>query len=154
MFVIRWKHAAFVGFTVALLTVGGTTGNPVPAPKEPSPEEVAKLKALLKERVEVLQEALRITQAEYKAGRNTLENVHESWHELFKTELELCETPVERIAVHQKILAIAQEIEKMTQEQWDAGRNTKGALLRSKAARLDVEIGLLREQMKIKTGSK
>jgi outer membrane protein TolC len=154
MFVTRWKHAAFVGLTVALLAVGGAAGNPVPAPKEPSPEDVAKLKALLKERVDALTEAFKIKMEEYKAGVSPLHIVLEVGTELRKAELDLYEKPEERLDALKKNLKLLQMAEGESKTKFDAGRVTKAEVAMSKAARLEAEIALLREQMKVKTGSK
>jgi hypothetical protein len=140
---------------LATLFIGGAGyGNPVPQARGPSPEEVAKLKALCKERVDALWEAYRIRSEEYKPGRATLESVLEIAKELRKAELDLFEKPEERIAALEKNLEVLKTTEELTKQKFNDGRLSGSSVALSKAARLEAEIALHRERMKAKAPAK
>jgi outer membrane protein TolC len=143
-----------MALVATLLVAGAALGSPVPQAKGPSPEEMAELKALCKERVEALQEAYRVKWEEYKAGRATLQVVLELRKELGKAEVDLEEKPEDRITILGNNVKMLKEVEDATKEKFDGGRVTYGDVQMSKAARLEAEIALQRERMKAKAPPK
>jgi outer membrane protein TolC len=78
----------------------------------------------------------------------------EARRRLFKAELELCESDKERVAVHEKIVQLEKESEKVVEKRVEAGRVPTYELLAARVNRLEAEIALERAKAKLATDSK
>jgi hypothetical protein len=129
-----------------------------PKPKEdqrkglsdPSAEKQAtedsKIRKLLKERIATLKEMVREMEASKAVGRTGSDGVLKARIEVLRAELELAESQKERIAIHEKIVALAMEFEILAQESFKAQTLSTVDLLRAKANRLEAEIALERSK--------
>ena len=102
------------------------------------------LRRLLKERYNAAVGELHDRTKEFLAGRGTLEYLFDAHRRLTRAGLEVYEKPADRVALLQKNLDQAKEVEKVNQARFDAGRIASQDLHRSRYFRLDAEIELLR----------
>jgi hypothetical protein len=161
MFLTKLKWAALVllalgalGTGAGLLTRTSATppappGRAAGKPAAPVPEKTTKgdspeVKRLLKERRDVLKEAVEAGRKEYLAGRSTMPVAADLAHELLKAELELASESAERIAAHEAYYTVMRKLEAHAKVQYEAGRMTLLEYKRAQAARLGAEIGLRR----------
>jgi hypothetical protein len=155
-----WQQVMMVGFAVGVLVGGGPAAAQEPKPTAPGKVvadegEPAKVKALLKERLEVLREMEKALKNSYESfGTVPLERVLQASRKVIQAELELAETAAERVALREKAVAIAKEIEKILKTRHDAGTVPIYEYLEAKAARLEAEIALERERAKLKEAPK
>lgn len=111
----------------------------------------ADLKKLLIERRETLRQRVKALEARFQFGATSLAPFTRAMTDLLYAELELCETPAERIAVHQELVRNTKRLEAQVKALRDMGLRG-GAIeeyLAAKAARLTAEIGLLRERINV-----
>jgi RNA polymerase sigma factor (sigma-70 family) len=113
-----------------------------PAPGGASGE--SRVRALLKERLATLQEVLAETEKASRAAAVSPNVVLQAKLQVLKAELDLCESDKERVAVHEKMVAVARECERMIEQQYRAAMATHTDLLKAKASRLEAEIALER----------
>ena len=104
------------------------------------------VQALLRERRAVLQEAARIAEEVFQAGRIPLASVIESQRELARADLDLAATSQERIAIYRRLVEQSTALEKATESQYKAAQATQLDMLKSTAARLQAQIELARAQ--------
>jgi hypothetical protein len=112
-------------------------------------EDKARLKMLLPARRNALQKAIEAADAEYGAGTCTAELPLGVSRDLLQAELELWEDAAHRIAARERNLQQLKTLEDRVKEA-ERGRGKTGSTLdywQSKAARLDAEIGLVRERL-------
>jgi hypothetical protein len=108
------------------------------------PEE-DKVRALLQERLATLKQIAAETEQVYKrAGRLAWQDVVQAKLHAAKAELDLCETDKERVAVHERIVALAREIEVVVGVQVEAGKLPHFELLRARVSRLEAAVALER----------
>ena len=108
-----------------------------------------KLKELLKQRLATLREIAVLTKKAVAADPGVkIDELIVANQAVLQTELELCETDKDRIAVLVKSLAEAKDLEKLVEEWGKKGLVAPRDALKPKAARLRVEITL--EQIKAK----
>ena len=119
--------------------------------REPTRSELqTQLITLLKERRDVARQRVEVLQASFDAGVIQQEQLVNAHADLLRAELDLSQTKAERVAVHRKLVETLVGFEKVVKAMHEAGR-VGGHLkdvLSVKRARLDAEIGLVREQMK------
>jgi outer membrane protein TolC len=111
-------------------------------------EKDSKVKALLKEKLSALQELASQTRKGYQSGRITLTLALEVQKALLHAELELCQTPKERIAVVEKMVAAAKEYENLVAAKLKLGLASVTEALQARINRLETEIALEREKAK------
>ena len=127
---------------------------PLPMQKKDEQDEkrraamAAKMKELLKARLEAAREQVAARKKEFEAGRGTAEDALEAEANLLKAELGLAETKEERIKAYENYLATAKAVCELMKARFDAGRVPITDWKKAEFHRLDVEIELLREQMK------
>ncbi|MBA4066570.1 MAG: hypothetical protein C0501_23270 [Isosphaera sp.] len=111
-------------------------------PPKDKPGGNAKVRELQKERLALLRQVADWTTEAYKGGRFELLAVLEARREVIAAELELCETHKERLAVLEKAVELAKEIEKNTEKLVEARNAARAELLKARANRLQAEIEL------------
>jgi hypothetical protein len=155
----------FTGAGVSAGVLRGEAQNPTPSttsareaaqaekPGDPPPggkaDKEDKVRTLLKERLAVLKEMAAQVHERFKAGASSSAEVMRANQEVYKAELELCETPKERVAVLEKNLDATKVLEDHVAQLVKAGAVPTAELLRAKANRLEAEIALEREKAKV-----
>jgi hypothetical protein len=137
---------AWLAGVAGMVLAAWVAAAPVPQPKE----ESDKIKALLKERRDVLRNGVVARTQEYEAGRGTLNILLQVSRELLNAELELATTPAERFDINAGNFNAMRKIEKITKEGYDAGRVKAADYYAIRAARLKAEIELLRAGAKLR----
>ncbi|MBV9125249.1 MAG: hypothetical protein JO112_17980 [Planctomycetes bacterium] len=117
-------------------------------------EDAARIKTMLKERRDILQEIVNALHQQYLSGQVDEGRILLASRELFQAELDLCDSPAERVALYEKRVRTLKDYEKMSQERLKAGRISQADFLECKAQRLEGEIELERERIKAKPSSK
>ncbi|MBA4066904.1 MAG: hypothetical protein C0501_25000 [Isosphaera sp.] len=115
---------------------------PKDQPPKGRPGGDTKIKELQKERLALLRQIADQVVAANKGGQVPLATVLEAQREVIAAELELCGTNKERIAVLEKKVELAREIEKTTARGVEARTVSGTDLLKAQASRLDAEIEL------------
>ena len=103
-----------------------------------------KLKALLDEKVAVTQEAAAQATRAYQSGEATFAEVLEANQAVGNAQLDLCDTNAERVAVLERMLALARDYEKSVVERVKSGTSPASTTLKAKLNRLEIEITLER----------
>jgi hypothetical protein len=132
----KWVWPVALG---GALLAGWAVAAPVPEKKD-SPE----VKALLKERRDLLKTAVLARSQELAAGRGTLAPLLHVSRELLKAELELATTPAERVAAHESHFNAMRKAEEQVKRAYDVGLMKAADYHEMRAARLEAEIGLRR----------
>jgi hypothetical protein len=116
------------------------------AGSKPSAEHAAEIKKLLEARRDTLREEVEYRMSRLKIGLDDRGvDLLEAFGRLLQVELDLADKPADRIAAHKRQL----EAVKVIEETFKSMKSTRAEVnLETKAARLEAEIGLLREQMK------
>jgi hypothetical protein len=133
-------HARCLGAEIDLLR--DKTGG------KPSADQSAAIKKLLEARRDTLRGEVESRESRIKAGFEDPMNLIDPSRRLLQAELELTEKPADRITLHQKYVEIAKNTEETLKAAAKNGRIRDEPYLEAKAARLEAEIALLREQMK------
>jgi hypothetical protein len=107
-------------------------------------EGVPRLKALLKERLAALREIASAASEAFRSGRAPLVPLIEASQDVYRAELDLCDTDKERAAVLGRWLAEARGYERKAAELVKAGAAPATSALKTKVIRLEVEIALER----------
>ena len=148
MLTTRFRFTALLG-VLALLIIAGTLGKwTVASRAHAADENDSKLKALLKEKLAVAQEALAIVKKAHQNGDTSIEGVVEANQVVGKAQLDLCDTNAERVAVLERMLAQTKDFEKSVAELVKAAAGPKTSLLKARLNRLDVEVALERAKEK------
>jgi hypothetical protein len=120
----------------------------LPAVLENKPLEPAKgddeERKLLKERYNAALAELRARYQRFEAGNDTLDALFDAARRVLDSELELCGKAAERVAVREKYLELAREVEKIQQARVDAGRAGAQDLEQARYLRIDAQLQLLR----------
>jgi adenosylhomocysteine nucleosidase len=153
----KWPRPIVLG----VLALAWTVLSQAAPPDEPEEKVLALLKAkpldpakgddelrkLQKERYNTALKELQLRNALITAGRsNPLDGLFDAAGLLLEAELDLAETPAERVAVREKQVELLKEVEKTTRRYADTGsvRVTPADVERVRSARLAAEINLLR----------
>jgi hypothetical protein len=148
--VLSAVRAARIGDVVELELVGSSHGPMIKTFKVfkrgagATAQGDKKVDELLKERLATLKELVSVTKAAYQKGTGTFAEVSQATGLLLGAELELCASAKERIAVHEKVVALARDNERVTAKLHESGHAARTALLSARAARLEAEIALER----------
>jgi uncharacterized protein (TIGR03067 family) len=102
--------------------------------------------APLRQRLATLRENAARTELLYKQGAASVGVVQQARLAVLNAELDLCETPPERIGLYEKILAHRREIEKSMEMLYKTGLAGESTLLMARAERQEAEIALQRER--------
>ena len=139
-------HASIAVAAVGLLVVASqwAQGQPALAPPPAEDEE----RTLLKERLAVLEQIVEGVIARHKSGNADMKAVLEAQEEVARAKLELAESPAERIAALEELLALATRAEKTAAAQHEAVLVSKMDVLIATAHRLRVAADLAKEKKK------
>ncbi|MCI0738708.1 MAG: hypothetical protein L0Y72_06665 [Gemmataceae bacterium] len=110
----------------------------------------AKVQELLKERLATLKELASATKTAYVSGKATIGEHLQANTMLLKAELDSCGSDKERLAVHERAVALAKECEKVAAHLHNSGHATHASVLAAKANRLDAEVTYERAKAKAK----
>jgi RNA polymerase sigma factor (sigma-70 family) len=161
------KVAVALLVVLGLIAVGGGVlayqgSGASPAPSQPEAKQPpagaqpaqkstndAKVRELLKERLATLKELVIFAEKAFQSGRGSPDDVAQARIQVARTELELCDTNKERVAVHERIVAFAKEWETAVKVRYDAGQTPVNEVLKARVFRLDAEIDLERARAKI-----
>ncbi len=114
------------------------------------PDLAAELKKLQINRVVVLRELTNLSFAGYRHGEYSLDQVLEAQHDLTEAELEMAETPDQRIALLESQMKIAKRTLEAAEQLRRAREASQCDTLRARAALMGVEIKLLQERARAK----
>jgi outer membrane protein TolC len=117
-------------------------------------EAADQIKSLQKERIEKLDQVVKILTQQFISGRGSMESLRDAGRELLKAELDLSANPKDRIAVLQKSLEYAKAVARIAKGGVDAGKTAQTELLQAEAFELEIRIHLLKEQQKLKASEK
>jgi outer membrane protein TolC len=106
------------------------------------------VRALLKDKLATLRELVPMLEERHRAGIVSIDKVSQAKIEVLKTELELTESAKEQVKLHEKIVAVAKEVEEALKARLASGLIEPMQVLRAKANRLDAEIALERARAK------
>jgi RNA polymerase sigma factor (sigma-70 family) len=123
-------------------------------PEAKKPAASPKVQALLKERLDILKDMQNRAEKRYQAGQASKGELLEITLRALKGELDLCATDKERIAVHEKIVAVYKAIEQQVGALAKLRAEAAGTLLEARLNRLEAEIALERVRSKSVTPSK
>jgi tetratricopeptide (TPR) repeat protein/thiol-disulfide isomerase/thioredoxin len=121
---------------------------PAPIARQKRVDANPRIRALQEVRSATLKEIAAEKEKAFGAGRTTAEDVLQSRLLVLRAELELCNSNRERVAVHEKIVAVAKEIEDTLASYYKAQRLSHSDLLTVKANRLEAEVALERAKAK------
>ena len=116
-----------------------------PKDADPAPD-AEKITALQKERRDLLREVVNSAEEGHRTGVLAYSAVSRAMTAWLNAELDLAANHAERVAVREKILTHAENVEKTAGEAFKVGNADRTDLLEAKAARLQAEIDLLRER--------
>jgi hypothetical protein len=102
------------------------------------------LNELLKERLTTVREIAKLAAEAYKAGLGSYDEVGEAARLVLQAELEQCASDKERVAVLQKFVAQAKQLEDHAGQLSKTGQAPTRTALKAKADRLQAEIALRR----------
>jgi hypothetical protein len=107
-----------------------------------------KIQELLHQRLATVKELATVTKSAYLHGKATFAELAQANTLLLQAELELCETEKERLAVHERAVASAKEIERVAAQLHKSGLAPQASALAARAARLQAEIVFERAKAK------
>jgi hypothetical protein len=116
--------------------------------------ESKKVHELLNERLATVRELAKVTRAAYMHGTATFAELRQANVLLLKAELELCESDKERVAVHEKAVALAKDNEKIVAQLYKSGQAAQASVLAARADRLDAEIAWERAKARVAAQSR
>ncbi len=114
--------------------------------EEKTSRDDEKLQPLLKQRRDVLREQVKASTHRYRSGEAAIGPILEAMSKLVEAELDLAAGAQERIALRQKQVQIAQDVEELAQARHRVAESAIDEVLGARAARLQAEIDLYREQ--------
>jgi outer membrane protein TolC len=138
-----------LGAAVALLLGAGRGLNAAEGEREASPAEKK-----LQERVEVLEQIVKLEAAAFQAARTTFLSVLTARRELLQAKLELTKDSKRRIELLQTQVELAGQLEESAQRVAGAAELRTVDVLRAKAHRLKAEAELAEEQARANAAKK
>lgn len=132
------------GMSVLLLLAATFALSAADAP--PSPATATDVRQLLQERRDVLAQLTEVRQKLYQEGRVAIDAVGRAQLDLLDAELELAETPRERVTACESRLQAATDLEALAQARYQSAQATFEDVLECKALRLQVQVDLLKAQ--------
>jgi outer membrane protein TolC len=104
------------------------------------------IRDLLKRRQTVLQEAVHVAEEAHRQGEIGFVSVLDLRRDLVHAKLQLATNLAHRIALHKELVENMKTLEEATRKSYETGEASHIDYLRSKAARLQAEIDLVRAQ--------
>jgi outer membrane protein TolC len=114
------------------------------------PKTAAEVQSLLEERYKLLRQAADQLLERYKAGKDEFAKVIQAERDVLKAALDLHEKPDDRVAALRKCLDLMKEAARITEARVMAGQGLQSEALQAKAAVLELQVELLREEAKAK----
>ncbi len=133
---------------------GGETKPGKEGPGDGRAGDDSKLRGLLKERLEAVRKLADGVKRLHKQGAVTQEAVRQADVRVYKAELDLCDTPKERIAVLEKIAKVYEEVEDQLTAHAKQGAASSESVIEAKLNRLEAQIAVERERAKLATPPK
>jgi outer membrane protein TolC len=134
-----------------LLFTGDTThAQSKPEPKEPS-DKTPEIQTLLKERHGILEKVLDLMTVQYRVGGADFAQVVAAERDVLTATLQLEESPQKRLAALQHYQKTAKTILEVAEARFNNMVGVETDVLRAKAQLLQVQIELLREELKTKS---
>jgi outer membrane protein TolC len=112
---------------------------------DPTTDLAAELTKLQTQRVATLKQLAELQFAMYRSGECFVHEVLTAQHDLFEAQLEMAETPAQRIALLESQVKMAKQTLDAAENLCAVGQVSRCDPLRAKAALLGVEIKLLQE---------
>jgi outer membrane protein TolC len=149
MFTARFSSVGIVfAFLLLLITGSVRSGSANSARAQAEEPKNAKVKELHKERLAVLSQLVKQTEADYVTGRVSFDRLHQARLAVLNAKLDLSESDKERIAILEEGVAMAKGHEKTTAQLYKSGKIPASDPLMAKASRLEAEIVLERAKAK------
>ena len=127
---------------------------PVMAQQGSETDFAAELTKLRMNRVATLQRLLDLSFVGYRQGQFPIDQVLDAQHDLMEAQLEIAETPDQRIAMLERQLKITKQTLEAAEKLRAAQEVSQCDTLRAKAALMGVEIKLLQERAEAKATPK
>ncbi len=145
-------HSTATWLRLGLLVGSVLVALPVIAQQDsdPTTDLAAELTKLQEQRVATLKKLLELSSAGYRQGEFALDQVLEAQHDLTEAQLEMAETPDQRIALLETQLKIAKRTLEAAEQLCRAREVSVCDTFRARAAMLGVEIKLLQERARAK----
>ena len=132
---------------VAMLAVAvGVLTWPIAGGETKKANEVDKLEKLLTQRRDTLRQLVDVVTEQYRHGTTGFESVARATDQLIDAELELAKNPEGRIAILQRRVELMKGLFAMVDMRFKNGQVTQAQVLAAKAALLQSQIHLTREQ--------
>jgi hypothetical protein len=112
-----------------------------------------RLRALLTERHDILKRMVASVQFQVKNGRADVSALRDATIAMYRAEADLCTSDAARIAVHEKLVNVVQEQEKLAARRLAAGRIPTWELDEAKVATLEARIELERLRLAQQTSN-
>ena len=136
----RAKLVAALAVAVVMLTC------PISGDEPQQANQADKLETLLTQRRDTLQQLVEVVTEEYRQGKTGFESVARATDQLIDAELELAKNPKDRVAILQRRVELMKDLFAMVDTRFEAGQVTQAQVLAAKAALLQSQIQLVREQ--------
>ncbi|MBI2805529.1 MAG: hypothetical protein HYX68_11180 [Planctomycetes bacterium] len=150
MFTSSSRLAGIVLTLVLFLVAGGRRASSgLPQGNAAQPED-SPVKKLLKERLTILREIAVSAEKDFRGGAEQYKGVLEAKRAALMGELDLSDTDKERIAILEKIVALAKMQEEHAVKLVKGGQIPKRDALKATVSRLEAEIALERAKAKAK----
>jgi len=146
---VRFSLVIGVVCLIALAVRGQVTAprpSTKPAPSKSAPADNARLRALLTEKRDALRQIEESRRSDHQQGIDNQEHLIRASLAVIDADLDLAQTPNERVALCEKRVRLRRELESFVQAQRQAGVGTLVELQQAKVDRLDAEIALERER--------
>lgn len=141
------NRIAFAVVLVGLCAVAGLfVSSGLAEPASVRGPDAEKLTALRKERRDLLQQALKLTEEGYRSGVVDFSSIPRISINLLNAELDLAPDHAARVIIREQIVERFKTIEKTAAQRVETAIADTTELLEAKAARLQAEIELLRER--------
>jgi hypothetical protein len=106
--------------------------------------EDSKLRTLFKERLAAVKGIEADIEKRYRAALAGLDELLRARQAVLSAELDLSNSDKERIAIHEKIISLAKQLEEVVDKRFQAGHAGLSDVLRTRVSRLEAEIDLER----------
>jgi hypothetical protein len=113
-------------------------------------DKEAELKALLKERSELLSKSVKGLAQRYRSGYASYEELARVQREALKAALDLAEGPKSRLALLRELRGAAEGASKVAEARFEAGIGTEDQALQARAMLLETRAEILKEEAKTK----
>lgn len=124
----------------------GVFACPIASGETKEANQAQQLENLLKDRQATLRQLVEFVTAEYRNGTTGFDSVVRATDQLLDADLELAEDAKARIAILQKRVELMKSLFSMVEARSEIGQVSQAQVLAAKAAMLESEIRLAREQ--------